>query len=206
MLIRKTNHCYDLDKCLVEWELIQLRMGDVLWDSDKVLGTGIYGQRRQTCLQRSNKSGVNPYTDSQTTEAWLKKHISNQYTGGAGERREKKDRIIKEYTEYTVLNEVYEGTVFADAINDVNGVRSRIMHMQPRTTYFVHQDKTPRYHLALITNPNAYFIFPSLNEIVHIPADGYVYEVDTTILHSFVNCGPDRTHLVISKGAHHDQV
>ena len=52
----------------------------------------------------------------------------------------------------------------------------------------------------LITNPNAYFIFPTLNEIMHIPFDGYLYEVDTTILHSFVNCGPDdRTHLVISK-------
>ena len=25
------------------------------------------------------------------------------------------------------------------------------------------------------------------------------YEVDTTLLHSFVNCGTDRTHLVISK-------
>jgi len=199
MPIRKTNHCYDLDKCLVEWELIQLRMGDVLWDSDKVLGTGIYGQRRQTCLQRSNKSGVNPYTDSQTTEAWLKKHISNQYTGGAGERREKKDRIIKEHTEYTVLNEVYEGTVFADAINDVNGVRSRIMHMNAYTSYSVHKDQTSRYHLALITNPNAYFIFPTLNEIIHIPADGCLYEVDTTTPHSFVNCGPDRTHLVISK-------
>ena len=42
-------------------------------------------------------------------------------------------------------------------------------------------------------------IFPTLNEIIHIPADGFVYEVDTTIPHSFVNCGEDRTHLVISK-------
>ena len=63
MPIRKTNHCYDLDRCLVEWEFIQLRLGDKLWDSDEVLGTGIYGQRRQTCLQRSSKLVVNPYTD-----------------------------------------------------------------------------------------------------------------------------------------------
>jgi len=181
MLIRKTNHCYDLDKCLVEWELIQLRMGDVLWDSDKVLGTGIYGQRRQTCLQRSSKSVVNPYTD------------------GAGEHREKKDRIIKAQSEYTILNDVYEGTVFSDMIQDVNGVRSRIMEMNNYTTYSVHKDQSPRYHLALITNPNAYFIFPTLNQIMHIPADGCLYEVDTTTPHSFVNCGPDRTHLVISK-------
>lgn len=158
-----------------------MRLGDNLYDSDKVLGTGIYGQRRQTCLQRRNKNVVNPYTD------------------GTGEHREKKDRIIKDQSEYTVLNEVYEGTVFADMIYDVNGERARIMHMNDYTTYSVHKDQSPRYHLALITNPNAYFIFPTLNQIMHIPADGYLYEVDTTILHSFVNCGPDRTHLVISK-------
>ena len=181
MPIRKTNHCYDLDRCLVEWEFIQLRLGDKLYDNDEVLGTGIYGQRRQTCLQRSNKSVVNPYTD------------------GAGENRDKKDRIIKVQSEYRILNEVYEGTVFAEMIQDVNGERSRIMEMNAYTTYSIHNDNSPRYHLALITNPNAYFIFPTLNEIVHIPADGYLYEVDTTILHSFVNCGPDRTHLVISK-------
>jgi hypothetical protein len=192
MPIRKTNHCYDLDRCLVEWELIQLRLGDKLWDSDKVLGTGIYGYNRQTCLQRSNKSVGNPYTDA------------------AGARREwtfsrweapkaKKKSIIKDQSEYTVLNEVYEGTVFADIIQDVNGERARIMEMNPSTTYTVHRDNSPRYHLALITNPNAYFIFPTLNQIMHIPADGCLYEVDTTILHSFVNCGPDRTHLVISK-------
>jgi len=182
MLVKKTNHYYDLDKCLVEWELIQLRVGNRLYNSDEVLGANTYGQRRQTCLQRSNKFVVNPYTD------------------GAGENREKKDRIIKVQSEYTILNEVYEGTVFADIIRDVNGVRSRIMEMNAYTSYSVHKDNSPRYHLALITNPNAYFIFPTLNEIMHIPDDGYLYEVDTTILHSFVNCGPDdRTHLVISK-------
>ena len=158
-----------------------MRLGDKLYDNDEVLGTGIYGQRRQTCLQRSNKSVVNPYTD------------------GAGENRDKKDRIIKVQSEYTVLNEVYGGTVFAEMIQDVGGERSRIMEMNAYTTYSVHKDNSPRYHLALITNPNAYFIFPTLNQIMHIPADGYLYEVDTTILHSFVNCGPDRTHLVISK-------
>ena len=193
MPIRKTNHCYDLDKCLVEWELIQSRIGDNLWS--KPLGVN-----RQTCIQRSSKSDVNPYTDG-----------TGSITGRKGPaevdgNNPAEDRILMTQSDYIILNDIYEGTVFADVIRDMHGERSRIMHMQPRTSYFVHQDKTPRYHLALITNPNAYFIFPTLNEIVHIPADGYVYEVDTTILHSFVNCGPDRMHLVMSKGAHHDQV
>ena len=56
MPIRKTNYSYDLDRCLVEWDKIQSRLGDELWDSDEEKGTGIYGQRRQTCLQRSNNS------------------------------------------------------------------------------------------------------------------------------------------------------
>ena len=154
MPVVKTNHFYDLDRCLVEWEFIQMRMGMKLYDNDEVLGTGIYGQRRQTCLQQIS---ANNKLD------WL------------------------------------EGTVFADIIRDVDGERSRIMEMNSYTTYSVHKDKSPRYHLALTTNPNAYFIFPTLNEIMHIPADGCLYEVDTTKPHSFVNCGPDRTHLVISK-------
>ena len=55
--VRKTNHCYDLDRCLVEWELIQHRLGDKLWDSDKGLGTGIYSNyNRQTSIQRSTQS------------------------------------------------------------------------------------------------------------------------------------------------------
>ena len=175
MPVKKTNHCYDLDKCLVEWELIQLRLGDKLYEPK-------YGHGRQTCLQRKNKNVVNPYTD------------------GVGEKRQNKNRIIKDvHLEYTVLNEVYEGTIYADIIDDVDGVRSRIMFMDAYTNYSVHKDQTPRYHLALITNPNAYFIFPTLNEIIHIPPDGFLYEVDTTLPHSFVNCGPDRTHLLISK-------
>jgi len=193
MLIRKTNHCYDLDKCLVEWEIIQSRFGDNLWS--KPLGVN-----RQTCIQRSSKADVNPYTDGTGSITGRKG------PAGVDGNNPAEDRILMSQSDYIILNDIYEGTVFADVVRDMNGERSRVMHMQPRTSYFVHQDKTPRYHLALITNPNAYFIFPTLNEIVHIPADGYVYEVDTTILHSFVNCGPDRTHLVISKGAHHDQV
>jgi hypothetical protein len=193
MLVKRTNHCYDLNRCLVEWDHIQSRLGDNLWS--KPLGVN-----RQTCIQRSNKDDVNPYTDGTGSITGRKG------PAGVDGNNPVKDHILISQSDYIILNDIYEGTVFADVIRDMHGERSRIMHMQPRTTYFVHKDKTPRYHLALTTNPNAYFIFPTLNEIVHIPADGYVYEVDTTILHSFVNCGPDRMHLVMSKGAHHDQV
>ena len=47
-----------------------MRLGDKLWESDKDRGTGIYGQNRQTSLQRSTQNAsdarsndgvVNPY-------------------------------------------------------------------------------------------------------------------------------------------------
>ena len=169
MSVKQTKYSYDLDKCLVEWDHIRLS-AELRWMSS---GDG----SPQTCLQRNPSILSNPYTD------------------GTGSFR----GTDKVELDYSMLNEIYEGTVFENVIRDLNGVRSRIMTKKMHTTYSVHFDKAPRYHLALITNPNAYFIFPTLNEIMHIPADGCLYEVDTTILHSFVNCGPDRTHLVISK-------
>ena len=169
MSVKQTKYSYDLDKCLVEWDHIRLS-AELRWMSS---GDG----SPQTCLQRNPSILSNPYTD------------------GTGSFR----GTDKVELDYSILNEIYEGTVFEDVIRDLTGVRSRIMTKKMHTTYSVHFDPAPRYYLALITNPNAYFIFPTLNEIMHIPADGFVYEVDTTLPHSFVNCGEDRTHLVISK-------
>jgi hypothetical protein len=203
--IRKTNHCYDLDRCLLEWESIQHRLGDKLWDSDKEMGSGIYAQNRQTSVQRStqnasdarsNHNVVNPYTDGLGMTKDMK-NMDWRVNDGNYEFYQK--RFRKKQSDYKILNEIYEGTVFDDVIRDVDGIRSRILVKKPYTSYAVHKDNSPRYHLALITNPNAYFIFPTLNEIIHIPDDGFLYEVDTTILHSFVNCGPERTHLIIAK-------
>ena len=174
MPIRKTEWSYDLDSCLVSLEQVMTELRQELWDDMwEKSGDG----STQTCLQRNPKSDYDPYTD------------------GAGSFR----GTDKTESDYNILNEIYGGTIFERVIWDLGGVRSRLMTKKMHTTYSIHQDKAPRYHLALITNPNAYFIFPTLNEIMHIPADGYVYEVDTTLPHSFVNCGPDRTHLVISK-------
>jgi hypothetical protein len=171
MSVKQTKWSYDIDKCLVEWEHIRLS-AELRWMSS---GDG----SPQTCLQRNPSASI----------------LSNPYIDGTGSFR----GTDKVELDYSILNEIYEGTVFEDVIRDLTGVRSRIMTKKMHTTYSVHFDPAPRYHLALITNPNAYFIFPTLNEIMHIPADGFVYEVDTTLPHSFVNCGEDRTHLVISK-------
>jgi hypothetical protein len=183
MCIKRTNWSYDLDKCLVEWDHIKI-YPDMRWKTFRDGSSQTYIQRNPKILSNHFIGGVQ----------------RSAFRGINSEGRGRTVPSVKVDLDFNMLNEIYEGSIFEDIIRDVNGVRSRIMVKTAHTSYSVHQDKTPRYHLALITNPNAYFLFPTMNEIIHIPADGYVYEVDTTLPHSFVNCGPaDRTHLVISK-------
>ena len=54
----------------------------------------------------------------------------------------------KKQSDYKILNEIYEGTVFADIIKDVDGIRSRIIYRNSCTTNSVHKDNSPRYHLG----------------------------------------------------------
>jgi hypothetical protein len=107
-------------------------------------------------------------------------------------------------TDYSNINPNLINTIFENIMNDVGAVRTRIMHMMTHTTYSVHRDSRPRYHMALETSSDAFFIFPDEGMIYHIPADGWVYTVDTTQRHTFVNAGPDRTHLVMVKGDYND--
>lgn len=76
--------------------------------------------------------------------------------------------------------------------------RMRLMLLPPKACYSLHQDPTIRYHLVLKTNPQALLIFPK-NGLVHLPADGKLYQVDTRQLHTAMNGGDeDRIHLVMS--------
>ncbi len=77
--------------------------------------------------------------------------------------------------------------------------RFRIMRIKPITCYSIHKDNNPRIHIALKTNPNAYFIFPEDNEVFQIPVDGYAYRVDTRRTHTYINGSrtEDRIHLVL---------
>ena len=80
----------------------------------------------------------------------------------------------KEESSYDTLVPCYEGTLFENIINDLSGVRTRVMVVSKHTTYSIHKDRTKRYHLALITNPHAFFLFPNAglhNPLVHIPIE-----------------------------------
>ncbi|HIG57776.1 MAG TPA: hypothetical protein EYQ21_00020 [Flavobacteriales bacterium] len=116
---------------------------------------------------------------------------SDPYKNGCGSISRFPDR---REDDYTLINDKFKGTIFEGLVAPY--VRSRLMWMSDHSTYSVHQDKSPRYHLAINTHEHAYFFWPESKKLLHIPADGYMYRVDTTLPHTFINCGPARTHLV----------
>ena len=116
--------------------------------------------------------------------------------GSLSKRIHKRQKEITTGKEYCILNPLYKGTIFEEIINDLGSTRARVMIKEEKTAYSVHSDLSSRCHLALETNSDAYFVFPKEQKVFHIPADGNAYIVDTTRLHTFINCGPERTHLV----------
>ena len=101
----------------------------------------------------------------------------------------------KKETDYEVLNtpEHWELTKF---IKENNLYRTRIMQILPKTCYSYHADKSPRIHLAVITNPHCFLAVDK--ELFHIPANGNPYLVDTRKPHTALNCTFDchRIHIV----------
>ena len=167
----KSTKQYDIEKITWEWMHLKPVLAEHVWHVSK----GDHG--RQTMLQYSENC-VNISTDG--------------CGSFSGTQRSESD--------YNIFNSFYESTIFETIIKDLNAVRSRFMVLSEHRTYSIHQDKLPRYHLALETNPHAYFLFPSSSRtanLYHVPTDGHVYWVDTRVPHTFINAGPDRTHLVM---------
>lgn len=117
--------------------------------------------------------------------------------------REKLDWKVQEKDFQFFLNE-FKGTYFETVYHDLQKLsdgkiaRMRLMYLPPFSCYSFHFDNTQRYHISLVTNESAFLVFR--DEIpVHIPADGYVYSVDTRNDHTAINCGEQpRIHLVLS--------
>ena len=78
--------------------------------------------------------------------------------------------------------------------------RVRLMRMAKKSSLSIHWDASLRYHYAIITNPACYLVFMEgdLGHFRHIPADGYLYEMDARLTHTAINASREaRTHLVI---------
>ena len=167
MLYRKTDIQYDIEQVKWEYDNLFLHRNTPDWYESEG------GGGTQLCLQSYNND-------------------TDPYTNGCGSMSRFPDRT--EYM-YNTLNPIFKNTVFEDIAE--GHFRARFMKMIMHTTYSVHADKAPRLHLAIDTHDDAYFFWPEHKEFVHIPSDGYVYWIDTTEKHTFVNAGPDRTHLVM---------
>jgi hypothetical protein len=97
--------------------------------------------------------------------------------------------------DYTNLNPFFKDTIFEEIINKYKLLKTRLMWIGPYACYSVHKDDTPRIHVPIITNLECYFVFKQ-GLISHLPA-GSVYWVDTTKLHTFMNCSDTpRLHIV----------
>ena len=72
---------------------------------------------------------------------------------------------------------------------------ARVMMLHGKDCYTYHKDKTKRIHIPIETNENNFFVME--DTVFRLPADGSVYEVDTTHIHTFVNASVSRrTHIV----------
>jgi hypothetical protein len=97
--------------------------------------------------------------------------------------------------DYDQINPYFMGTIFEELITEFKMTRTRLMWVGPYACYSMHRDYTPRVHVPMITNPEAYFVFKQ-GVIRHL-AVGSVHWVDTRGFHSFMNCSDQhRLHLV----------
>jgi hypothetical protein len=80
--------------------------------------------------------------------------------------------------------------------------RMRLMRLPPKRCYSLHTDGSNeiRYHTAVFTNPDAYFVYKNPVTMFHIPGDGTFYKVSVEPVHSAINFSPieDRIHLVLN--------
>jgi len=105
--------------------------------------------------------------------------------------------------EFTILNEEFRDTALEDLMRRLPFPyrRARLMRMPKKSCLTIHNDTCLRYHYAIKTNPACFLVHMTGNvgEFHHVPADGYLYEMDGTKTHTAVNASKqERIHLVIS--------
>lgn len=107
------------------------------------------------------------------------------------------------YAPYEYIYPEFKNTIWEEVINKLPGKKSRarIMIMSPFKILDLHRDFEKRWHIPIITDPGCMMLDYEANKTYHLPADGYVYDVDTTKLHTAFNIttNVNRVHLVVSQ-------
>ncbi len=104
--------------------------------------------------------------------------------------------------DFTVINPEFRGTVIEALLERLPFAfgRTRLMRMPKKSCLSIHWDTSLRYHYAVITNPACYLIHldGEIGRFHHVPADGYLYEMDARLTHTAINASRHaRIHLVI---------
>lgn len=103
---------------------------------------------------------------------------------------------------FNIFNEEFKSTYFFEVYEQVkNSIdqklgRVRLMLRPPSSCYSMHSDESVRYHIAVQTNSECYFLFKN-EGIFQIPDDGHIFEFQAQKLHTGLNAGKtNRIHLV----------
>ena len=102
---------------------------------------------------------------------------------------------IKPYKETDFTEPNFNLPYINSIIEELNMYRTRVMVLKPKVCYSIHSDPVKRIHIPVITNENCWLIVNK--EIMHLPADGRYYKIDTTQKHTALNGSwEDRIHIV----------
>lgn len=105
--------------------------------------------------------------------------------------------------DFTIVNEEFRETALEDLLSQLPFPyrRTRLMRMPKKTCLTIHIDTCLRYHYAIKTNPACFLVHMkgTVGEFHHVPADGFLYQMDGTETHTAINASKqERIHLVIS--------
>jgi hypothetical protein len=105
---------------------------------------------------------------------------------------------VKE-TDYSELLPELRGTVVEDLLSSMPTplCRVRAMRLLPKYNYPVHVDPSPRIHVPIVTHEKCAMLYPAIEHMKQMPADGSIYWMDPRLPHTFVNWGNEpRIHLM----------
>ena len=105
--------------------------------------------------------------------------------------------------DFRIVNPEFRGTAIEALLEKLpfEFGRTRLMRMVKKSCLSVHWDTSLRYHYAVVTNPACYLIQKNgdAGRFYHIPADGWLYEMDARKTHTALNASKKpRIHLIVS--------
>lgn len=114
-------------------------------------------------------------------------------------------RLTLNYTDGKLLNGPYKtkpefiNTPLGNLLDMLgNPGEARLLKLDCAESYTAHSDPDDRIHLAITTNPHAYLIDCDNQKMYHLPSDGKIYKMDTSLMHVASNFGArPRIHLNI---------